>query len=117
MAGRFGIFSAENFPVEHHLLNWWGNFRVRHFGGEDKLDEETARGSMKILNDHIKFIGTQEDSVTIESIMEQAKILNYRFGLNGLVIDPWNTIEHKYGDGENETLYISRVLSQLKCVC
>ena len=43
--------------------------------------------------------------------MGQAKVLNYRFGLNGLVIDPWNTIEHKYGDGKMD--YISRVLSQL----
>jgi twinkle protein len=77
------------------------------------MDEKTARSSMGVLNDHIKFIGTQESSVTIESIMEQAKILNYRHGLNGLIIDPWNTIEHKFGDGENETNYVSRVLSQL----
>ena len=40
-------------------------------------------------------------------------MLNYRYGVNGLIVDPWNTIEHKYGDGENETNYISRVLSQL----
>ena len=65
------------------------------------------------MNDHIKFIGTQEDSITIECILEQAKVLTYRDGLNGLIIDPWNTIEHKYGDGENETNYISRVLSQV----
>tara|TARA_R100000655_G_scaffold108196_2_gene159737 strand:+ start:3055 stop:4737 length:1683 start_codon:yes stop_codon:yes gene_type:complete len=110
---KFGIFSAENFPVEHHLLKLVGKFAGKAFWGENKLDEKTARDSMLILNDHIKFIGTQEDSVTIESIMEQAKILNYRFGLNGLIIDPWNTLEHKFGDGENETLYVSRVLAQL----
>ena len=56
---------------------------------------------------------TQENSVTIASIMEQARLLNYRFGLNGLVVDPWNTLEHKFGDGENETNYVSRVLSEL----
>jgi len=110
---KFGIFSAENFPVKHHLLKLVGKFAKQPFWGDNKMSEEVARSSMNVLNDHIKFIGTQESSVTIESIMEQAKILNYRYGLNGLVIDPWNTIEHKFGDGENETNYVSRVLSQL----
>ena len=110
---RFGVFSAENFPVKHHLLKLVGKFARKPFWGNERMDEKTARSSMGVLNDHIKFIGTQESSVTIESIMEQAKILNYRHGLNGLIIDPWNTIEHKFGDGENETNYVSRVLSQL----
>ena len=110
---KFGIFSAENFPVKHHLLKLVGKFAKQPFWGDYKMDESTARNSMSVLNDHIKFIGTQESSVTIESIMEQAKILNFRYGLNGLIIDPWNTIEHKFGDGENETNYVSRVLAQL----
>ena len=110
---KFGIFSAENFPVKHHLLKLVGKFTAQPFWGEDKMSEETARKAMSILDDHIKFIGTQEDSVSIATIMEQAKLLNYRYGLNGLVIDPWNTLEHKFGDGENETNYVSRVLAQL----
>ena len=110
---KFGIFSAENFPVKHHLLKLVGKFTGQPFYGEEKMSEEVARNSMDILDEHIKFIGTQENSVTIASIMEQARLLNYRFGLNGLVIDPWNTLEHKFGDGENETNYVSRVLSEL----
>ena len=110
---KFGIFSAENFPVKHHLLKLVGKFAGQPFYGEEKMSEDVARNSMEILDDHIKFIGTQENSVTIASIMEQARLLNYRYGLNGLVIDPWNTLEHKFGDGENETNYVSRVLSEL----
>ena len=110
---KFGVFSAENFPVKHHLLKLTGKFAKQPFWGDEKMPEQTLRASMEVMNDHIKFIGTQEDSITIESILEQAKILTYRDGLNGLIIDPWNTIEHKYGDGENETNYISRVLSQI----
>jgi twinkle protein len=110
---KFGIFSAENFPVKHHLLKLVGKFTNKPFWGNDRMDEKTARNSMNILNEHIKFIGTQEDSVTMESILDQARILNFRYGLNGLVIDPWNTIEHKFRDGENETNYVSRVLASL----
>jgi twinkle protein len=110
---RFGIFSAENFPVKHHLLKLVGKFSGSAFWGDDKLTEETARNSMAVLDDYIKFIGTQEDNITIESILDQARILNFRYGLNGLIIDPWNTIEHKFRQGESETNYVSRVLAML----
>ena len=110
---KFGIFSAENFPVKHHLLKLVSKFNGQPFYGDLKMDEKTARASMQVLNEHLKFIGTQEESVTIESILDQAKILNYRYGLNGLVIDPWNTLEHKFNSGESETNYVSRVLAKL----
>ena len=110
---KFGVFSAENFPVKHHLLKLVGKFTSQPFWGEDRVNEDTARNAMNILNDHIKFIGTQEDSVTMESILDQARILNFRYGLNGLVIDPWNTIEHKFRTNENETNYVSRILASL----
>ena len=68
---------------------------------------------MAVLDDYIKFIGTQEENITIESILDQARVLNFRYGLNGLIIDPWNTIEHKIRRGETETNYVSRVLAML----
>ena len=110
---NFGIFSAENFPVKHHLLKLVGKFTGKPFWGEERMGENTARTAMQLLNDHIKFIGTQEDTVTVESILEQSRLLNYRYGLNGLIIDPWNTVEHKFRDGENETNYVSRILAKL----
>jgi twinkle protein len=110
---KFGIFSAENFPVKHHLLKLVGKFTGKPFWGDERVDEDTARNAMGILNDHVKFIGTQEDTVTIESILDQARILNFRYGLNGLIIDPWNTVEHKFRDSENETNYVSRILASL----
>lgn len=110
---NFGIFSAENFPVKHHLLKLTGKFTGQPFWGSDRMDEETARNAMSILNDHIKFIGTQESAVTVESILDHARILNYRYGLHGLIIDPWNTVEHKFRTNENETNYVSRILAQL----
>jgi twinkle protein len=110
---KFGVFSAENFPVKHHLLKLVGKFSGDAFWGDNKMSEETARNSMAVMDDYIKFIGTQDDNITIESILDQARILNFRYGLNGLIIDPWNTIEHKIRQGETETNYVSRVLSLL----
>jgi len=110
---KFGIFSAENFPVKHHMLKLLAKFTGKPFYGQERMTDDIARNGMDILDDHIKFIGTQEENVTVESILEQARILNYRYGLNGLIIDPWNTVEHKFRDSENETNYVSRILATL----
>jgi hypothetical protein len=35
-------------------------------------------------------------------------------GIRGVIIDPYNTVEHLMNNGEREDLYISRFMSQLK---
>jgi twinkle protein len=110
---NFAIFSAENRPVKYHLLKLLAKFVNKPFMGDNKLTDKEAETALDILDNKIKFIGTQEDNVTVESILDQCRILNYRYGINGLVIDPWNTVEHKYESGETETNYISRMLSKI----
>jgi len=110
---KFAIFSAENRPVRYHLLKLLSKFTNKPFTGDNKMSNEEAKMALDVLDDRIKFIGTQEDDVTVESILEQARILNYRYGINGLLIDPWNTVEHKFETGETETNYISRMLSKI----
>ena len=39
--------------------------------------------------------------------------MNYRYGINGLIIDPWNTVEHNFSGSETETNYISKMLSKI----
>ena len=110
---KFAIFSAENRPVRYHLLKLLAKFTKKPFTGTDKLSNEEAQMALNVLDDKIKFIGTQEDDVTVDSILEQARVLNYRYGINGLLIDPWNTVEHRLERGETETNYISRMLSKI----
>ena len=110
---KFAIFSAENRPVRYHLLKLLSKFTNKPFTGDNKMSNEEAKMALDVLDDRIKFIGTQEDDVTVDSILEQARILNYRYGINGLLIDPWNTVDHKFETGETETNYISRMLSKI----
>ena len=110
---KFAIFSAENRPVRYHLLKLLAKFTNKPFMGDNKMSNEEAQMALNILDDKIKFIGTQEDDVTVDSILDQSRILNYRYGINGLLIDPWNTVEHKLENGETETNYISRMLSKI----
>jgi twinkle protein len=51
---------------------------------------------------------------SINAILAVAKALVLRKGIRGLVIDPWNEIEHGRTQGQTETEYISIVLSRIR---
>jgi twinkle protein len=49
----------------------------------------------------------------LELILEKAEIIQEDTGLDGLVIDPWNELEHDR-NGKSETDYISECLTKLR---
>ena len=51
---------------------------------------------------------------TLEIILEAAKRLVLTKGIRGLVIDPWNEIEHDREDKQTETEYISSSLKRIR---
>lgn len=70
--------------------------------------------AMEFINDHFFFMKIDEIDVTVEGILEKGKELVKRHGVNALVIDPWNYVEHKMPRGYSETQYISEALTQVK---
>jgi twinkle protein len=69
---------------------------------------------MGYLNDNFFFINTMEADITIDGILAKTAELVLRKGIKGLLIDPWNYIEHKVPNGQTETQYISDVLSKIR---
>ena len=55
-----------------------------------------------------------ETELTLEYIIELAKIAVVRDNIRLLVLDPWNEIEHQKGQNETETEYTSRAIRELK---
>jgi twinkle protein len=84
---------------------------------EDKV-KEALSFSYNYFN-YIEYAITVEDGEThrsvlsIDYILDQAKKLVSMYGTKGLVIDPWNTIEHDLKNNETETNYVSRILSKI----
>lgn len=75
------------------------------------VDEFNA--AMDWLADHFWVMKIDEIEVTIDGILEKATQLVKFYGINFLVIDPWNYIEHKTG-ALTETNYISEALTKIK---
>jgi twinkle protein len=55
-----------------------------------------------------------DDSWSLNNLLEKAKTLVTRYGINGLVLDPWNEIEHTRTSAMSETEYISKALTQIR---
>jgi len=65
------------------------------------------------LNEHYHFIMPEEPS--LDSVLAKAKTLIRRHGMKGLIIDPYNELDHtKRKDGVSETEYVSTFLTQMR---
>ena len=65
------------------------------------------------MDKHFYFLAPDEN-LSVSGILELAKILVCRYGINGLVIDPWNELDHSWQAGDTETRYISAMLTKIR---
>jgi twinkle protein len=111
------MFSPEQAPVHAHLSQlieiWAGNpfFRKE----KDFPDWDYVEDTLTQLQDHFVFIEpTTSEDFSLDGILHLAKVAVLRHGIQGLILDPWNEIEHRRPDGMSETEYISLSLTKIK---
>ena len=85
-------------------------FRKNSF---QRVSNEDFEKGLLFVDNYFKFMNADEMDVTIDGIIENAKQMVKRYGINCLVISPYNCIEHKIPFGYSETQYISELLSKL----
>ena len=112
---KWAICSFENSPPVFHATKLIEKLSEKPFNktsmGISKFELEMV---MDYLNDNFFFINTMEADITIDGILSKTAELVLRKGIKGLLIDPWNYIEHKVPNGQTETQYISDVLSKIR---
>ena len=111
---RFAIFSPENQPLKRHYANLLEIYVGKPFdqGFTTRMERDEYLFSRRFIDDHFAWILPEDPS--IDAILERAQILLFQTGINGLVIDPWNEIEHACPSGKNMTDYISEVLGKIR---
>lgn len=80
---------------------------------ESRITKAQFDNGIGFVDHHFFFINFLEVDTTVEGIIKKAKELVMRKGINGLIINPWNYIEHKVPHGYSETQYISEALTKL----
>jgi len=77
------------------------------------MSELEYLNASSFINKHFFLIYPDFD-FKLETIFEKVKFLVRKQGIEHLIIDPYNTIEHLMRGGEREDLYISRFMAKLK---
>jgi len=114
---NFAIFSPENQPLEDHMARVLEKYVGSPFmdGPNMRMSREELADGKSWLANHFTWILPNDDKQwTLDIILDAAKRLILTKGIRGLVIDPWNEIEHDRDDRQTETEYISMSLKRIR---
>lgn len=109
---KIAYFSPENFPVEFHTAKLTERLIGKRFRKSEMTPGEKDL-AVDYIHDNFFWINPEDENYTIDTILQRASDLVYRYGIKCVVLDPWNRIEHQGEKGESETKYIGRVLTKI----
>lgn len=110
---KFVIYSPENWPLELHIAHIIEKYLGKPFnpGPTQRLNEDELDEALAWMNG--KFIFAKPDKPDMASILDEAaKLVSTGGGWKlGVVVDPWNQLEHHRPRHLSETEYISQTLT------
>lgn len=121
----FAVFSPENFPHEMHVAKLLEKILKKPFGHgpNERITSDEMAGAVAWMDSHFRFIKPRADLQVpnIRTVIEagarwinehdqsSGKVQKY-----GIIVDPWNELEHKRPSNQTETEYISETLSYVR---
>jgi twinkle protein len=115
---KWAVCSFENTPSALHATKLAEKLTGKAFDFRkdtaQRMSETELSFILPFIGSNFYFINPNDTNTTIEGILSKAAELVARKGINGLLIDPWNYIEHKIPNGQTETQYISEALTKIK---
>jgi twinkle protein len=113
---KFAVFSPENYPIKRHVIKLIRKYIGKPYGkpynGTMSWDE--AEQGREFIDAHFSFINSTDITFKVTKILDMAKICIIREGINGLLIDPWNEVDHARPSNLSETEYISQSLTEIR---
>lgn len=111
------LFSPEGGDIEEHLLSF--ACKIFKAAADRKHPKAIGENNLRIAIDsikkHIFFIDpSSEMKLNLDVIISLTKKKIIADGINGLVIDPWNQLQHFRPSHLNETEYVGKALTNLK---
>lgn len=113
----FAVFSPENQPIQNHASRLMEKFSRKPFrpGPTPRMTVAEMQDAREYVDFHFSFIlPDDDDQWTVDHILTSAAALVRRKGIRGIVIDPWNELEHSRPDRMTETEYVSFCLKRIR---
>lgn len=115
---KWGVVSFENTPPVFHATKIIEKLSGKAFDFRVNPNHRISKYELDLYKEYLAqtfyFINTQDADLTLDGILKKVAELVMRKGIKGVLIDPWNYIEHKIEPNESETQYISRALTTIR---
>ncbi|KAF5192588.1 twinkle-like protein [Thalictrum thalictroides] len=117
---KFALCSMENKVREHarkllekHIRKPF--FTAGYSGTAERMNVEEFERGKEWLNETFHLIRCEDDCLpSITWVLDLAKAAVFRHGVRGLVIDPYNELDHQRPPNQTETEYVSQMLTKIK---
>ncbi|XP_045086924.1 twinkle homolog protein, chloroplastic/mitochondrial isoform X2 [Aegilops tauschii subsp. strangulata] len=117
---KFVLCSMENKVRDHarkllekHIKKPF--FDARYGGSVERMSKDEFEEGKEWLNESFHLIRCEDDCLpSIDWVLNLAKAAVLRHGVRGLVIDPYNELDHQRPPNQTETEYVSQILTKIK---
>ncbi len=115
---RIAFCSPENWPISRHAAGLIEKFIGKPFNRDTptspRMTTQEAENGLRIVSDAFFFTQLQDENMNISTILEVMRGVIEKHGVNGIVLDPWNELEHRRPTDKSETEFISESLGQIR---
>jgi twinkle protein len=116
---NFAIYSLEKKVIDHarHLVEKHiGKPLLENFyvNGHTRMSSRETEEAVNFIDRHFYLIRDGKKLPKIDWVVEKAELALFRYGINGLVIDPYNDVDTGKPTTIYETEYVNRMLFLIK---
>lgn len=114
---KFALFSPENHPIQRHFAKLAEKYIGKPFSKHrfvERMGSHELEKACTWVYRHFVFLAPPDDELTVDAVITKARLAVLRHGINGIVIDPWNELDHSRPSGFTETEYISQCLTKIR---
>ena len=80
----------------------------------NRADETEVLEAIEFIHEHFLFLDMEQESPSIDWILERARLVHKEYDIDGLIIDPYNEINNERDNGLREDEHISSLISKIK---
>jgi len=105
---RTAMFSPESYPYEGHIK------RIADKLNGKACNSDDLNNTKDFIEEHFYWVKIDLENLTLKGILDAFRQLVFQKGVNVLVIDPWNMLDHS---AQRDFTYIGKLLSEITQFC
>jgi twinkle protein len=107
---RWAIYSPENYPA-----NDFYDDLIEMYCGKDlsQMTQEEYVDAATFINEHFFYVYPDHEH-DLNAIHEKFRYLILKKGVDGVLVDPWNQLDHNMSGYQREDIYLSRAFKDTK---